>query len=207
VEAAAAEVAEAEAAEAEATERAGAARSELSYALLAHERKSSFGRPATRTLVAGRAYWPSLLQDHGCGHADEQQGADPRPHPRVHSGVQGVEAGGDAGPIPDLGLRRIESGDRRVDADDLMALAVALDVSPVTLLMPAGVDMPDPVQVTGLGEPAAAIGVWAWIQGRFARPGLPADSRGFQQISVDTWPLWEQEHVLGQFAGRADGDD
>jgi hypothetical protein len=39
-------------------------------------------------------------------------------------------------PIPELGLRRIESGDRRVDVDDLMALAMALGVSPVTLLMP-----------------------------------------------------------------------
>jgi transcriptional regulator with XRE-family HTH domain len=39
-------------------------------------------------------------------------------------------------PIPELGLRRIESGDRRVDVDDLMALAAALDVSPATLLMP-----------------------------------------------------------------------
>lgn len=39
-------------------------------------------------------------------------------------------------PIPPLGLRRIESGERRVDADDLIALAIALDVSPITLLMP-----------------------------------------------------------------------
>jgi hypothetical protein len=80
-----------------------------------------------------------------------------------------------------------------------MALAVALDVSPVTLLMPAGVDMPDPVQVTGLGEPAAAIGVWEWMRGRLGRPGVT--------ISVDTWPLWEQQQVLGQFTGRADGND
>jgi hypothetical protein len=32
-------------------------------------------------------------------------------------------------------LRRIEDGDRR-DVDDLMALAGALDASPITLLMP-----------------------------------------------------------------------
>lgn len=38
--------------------------------------------------------------------------------------------------IPPLGLRRIESHERRVDADDLVALAVALSVSPLTLLMP-----------------------------------------------------------------------
>ncbi|WP_433608717.1 helix-turn-helix domain-containing protein [Prescottella agglutinans] len=39
-------------------------------------------------------------------------------------------------PIPTLGLRKIESFERRVDADDLVALALALDISPVTLLMP-----------------------------------------------------------------------
>jgi hypothetical protein len=37
--------------------------------------------------------------------------------------------------IRELGLRRIEDEDGR-DVDDLMALAGALDVSPITLLMP-----------------------------------------------------------------------
>jgi transcriptional regulator with XRE-family HTH domain len=97
--------------------------------------------------------------------------------------------------IPPLGIHRIEVGDRRVDVDDLVAFAVALDVSPVTLLMPADVDVTDPVQVTGLLEPAAAIGVWEWLRGRLARPGLT-------RISVDTWPRWEQEEVLGQFSAE-----
>ncbi|WFR72938.1 helix-turn-helix transcriptional regulator [Prescottella defluvii] len=43
-------------------------------------------------------------------------------------------------PIPTLGLRKIESFERRVDADDLVALALALDVSPATLLMPLSED-------------------------------------------------------------------
>ena len=34
-------------------------------------------------------------------------------------------------PIPTLGLSRIEKGTRRVDADDLVALAIALGVNPV----------------------------------------------------------------------------
>ena len=38
--------------------------------------------------------------------------------------------------ISPLGLRRIENGARRVDTDDLFALAVALGVAPVTLLIP-----------------------------------------------------------------------
>lgn len=41
----------------------------------------------------------------------------------------------DAGwPVPVLGLRRIEAGARRVSVDDLLALAVALEISPFDLL-------------------------------------------------------------------------
>jgi hypothetical protein len=39
-------------------------------------------------------------------------------------------------PIPVLGLRRIERGERRVDVDDLVALAVVFGVSPERLLRP-----------------------------------------------------------------------
>ena len=45
--------------------------------------------------------------------------------------------------IPSLGLRRIESGERRVDADDLVALALALDVTPLALLLPSPDDGDD----------------------------------------------------------------
>lgn len=38
--------------------------------------------------------------------------------------------------IPVLGLRRIETGERRVDFDDLLILAVALGVHPVDLMVP-----------------------------------------------------------------------
>lgn len=41
-------------------------------------------------------------------------------------------------PIPVLGLRRIERGERRVDVDDLIALAWALSVPPAALLFPVG---------------------------------------------------------------------
>src|ERR1700694_4051563 len=39
-------------------------------------------------------------------------------------------------PRADTGVRRAESGDRRVDVDDLIALAVALRVSQISLLLP-----------------------------------------------------------------------
>jgi transcriptional regulator with XRE-family HTH domain len=50
-------------------------------------------------------------------------------------------------PIPVLGLRRIEKGERRVDADELVALAVALEVHPASLLMP--LDQSTLVKVAG----------------------------------------------------------
>src|SRR4249919_3060036 len=39
-------------------------------------------------------------------------------------------------PIPELGLRRIEKGERRVDYDDLLALCVVLEICPVDLMVP-----------------------------------------------------------------------
>jgi hypothetical protein len=38
-------------------------------------------------------------------------------------------------PIPELGLRRIEIGERRVDFDDLVALCYVLEVCPVDLMV------------------------------------------------------------------------
>lgn len=42
-------------------------------------------------------------------------------------------------PIPKSGLSKIESGERRVDVDDLMALAIALQVTPNRLLLTDGI--------------------------------------------------------------------
>jgi transcriptional regulator with XRE-family HTH domain len=74
-------------------------------------------------------------------------------------------------PIADTGITKTEKGDRRVDADDLVALALALGVTPNTLLMP---------QVDYLGASGThyltpeAIGtaeeLWQWAQGE--RPPL-----------------------------------
>jgi transcriptional regulator with XRE-family HTH domain len=41
-------------------------------------------------------------------------------------------------PILPSGITKIEHGERRVDADDLVALAIAFNVSPARLLLPGG---------------------------------------------------------------------
>lgn len=67
--------------------------------------------------------------------------------------------------IPELGLRRIESQARRVDADDLVALAIALGVSPLTLLLPPIADQGERDTVTGLGESLDTNVLWLWALG------------------------------------------
>ncbi|MET8650609.1 helix-turn-helix domain-containing protein [Nocardia aurea] len=66
-------------------------------------------------------------------------------------------------PIPVLGLSRIEKGERRVDADDLMALAIALDAPPAALMMPRTASEDAPVEATGFTEMVAAEQLWRWL--------------------------------------------
>lgn len=65
-------------------------------------------------------------------------------------------------PILPTGLHRLEKGKRRVDADDLVALAAALDVSPITLLMPFTAK--GDVQLTDRIK-ANALAAWDWMRG------------------------------------------
>jgi transcriptional regulator with XRE-family HTH domain len=65
-------------------------------------------------------------------------------------------------PIAPLGLTRIRDHQRRVDVDDLVALALALDVSPVTLLLPdASANGRAPVTEGGGEYPRRQI--WHWL--------------------------------------------
>jgi len=83
-------------------------------------------------------------------------------------------------PIPALGLSRIEKGARRVDADDLVGLALALGVNPAALLLPRDVAPRDVVTLTD-EQQASATDAWAWADGR--RP-LPA-AGPFTRSSMD----------------------
>lgn len=67
-------------------------------------------------------------------------------------------------PISAVGVRRVEAEERRVDLDDLMDFAVALEVSPITLLMPASNSGDMRVTATATGE-LAAEELLAWMRG------------------------------------------
>lgn len=69
-------------------------------------------------------------------------------------------------PIPVLGLSRLEKGERRIDADDLIALALAFDVTPNRLMLP---DVDARASASAHGLTAAVRGrpqeLWSWAQG------------------------------------------
>lgn len=69
-------------------------------------------------------------------------------------------------PIAPLGLRRIESGERKVDVDDLMAFAVVFDVSPLTLLLPPNGSKSVTERITGCDHELGCNVIWSWATGR-----------------------------------------
>jgi len=107
--------------------------------------------------------------------------------------------------IPDLGLRRIESGDRRVDVDDLLALAVALGVSPITLLMPAvhSAEPQDHVEASAVPVPITAEHLWGWLKAAY-----PLGEMSMLAFADRSWPRWERENRTAQVtAARKKIDD
>ena len=70
-------------------------------------------------------------------------------------------------PILDTGLMKIEKGHRRVDVDDLVALALALDVTPNRLLLP-DTDFANPgetITLTAGGPKVRVSDAWSWAYG------------------------------------------
>lgn len=107
-------------------------------------------------------------------------------------------------PIPVLGLRRIEKGERRVDVDELVALAQALEVPAIRLIFPIGQD--EQVELLpGVRmpvEPALAwfVGDAEAFSDYFGRGSYDADSRLFEWYEMpdgidarwtdEARPLW-----------------
>lgn len=104
-------------------------------------------------------------------------------------------------PIPPLGIRRIEAGERRVDVDDLVALARVLWVDVPTLLLPQTLSQGDAVALTGAerygsGGEVAAGSAWGWLRAeRMAWGGADGDeAMRFQELS---WPRWDRRYLDG----------
>ncbi|MFG1617363.1 helix-turn-helix domain-containing protein [Nonomuraea wenchangensis] len=99
-------------------------------------------------------------------------------------------------PIPTLGLSRIENRERRVDADDLMALAVALAVNPNALLLPPVSDKTE-VEITAGGS-VPTWKAWRWGDGREPLKD-PFDEDDFADFQLNARPKGRRRyHVPGE---------
>lgn len=72
-------------------------------------------------------------------------------------------------PLTATGIMRVESGARRVDCDDLMAFAIALEVTPIRLLLPGSADDEPDDRERGHWLTSAVRGsfiqIWPWARG------------------------------------------
>lgn len=96
-------------------------------------------------------------------------------------------------PIAPSALAKVERGERRVDAGDLMALAVALEVHPSALLFPPTIE--GEVELTGGGRVPAST-VWEWAEGE--RPlRLPPNDDGaaYNAFQADARPAGRRKFV------------
>lgn len=98
-----------------------------------------------------------------------------------------------------LAIRRIEAEARRVDSDDLVALAAALRVSPLALVAPGDVAADELVEATGVPS-IDAEHLWAWLTGSVGLSPFDAAHVGFPawMTSTDTHeePLVENAQLL-----------
>ncbi|QFS93782.1 hypothetical protein FIV07_23750 [Mycobacterium sp. THAF192] len=121
-------------------------------------------------------------------------------------------------PIPPLGLRKIESQDRRVDADDLMALAVALGANPNALLFPPSASGRHILTLTAAGMKTANT-AWDWANGKApldhssVPDGIPPDHRAdyakafFESNTDPKAQDWTSGPNIDIVQAADDGDD
>jgi len=111
-------------------------------------------------------------------------------------------------PLRHSAVDQIEKGTRRVDVDDLMALAAALGVSPITLLMPEMRAEKARETVAAPGEDAGveAGRLWLWLK---ADAELPSYTLSHLRFLADARPEWDRREADPAFwlKDTPDGDD
>jgi len=101
-------------------------------------------------------------------------------------------------------LSKLELGQRRVDADDLVALALALDVSPVRLLLDPVADH-EPLEITPVVG-ASRRDAWRWATGEAPLPthGAYDMDRHGRWIEENQPHVERDEMTLTELAKHAD---
>lgn len=103
-------------------------------------------------------------------------------------------------------VAKVESGERRVDVDDLVALAIGLNVSPVRLLMPDH-SGGEAVELTA-STVVPAWAAWQWGRGAAPLPTLsvdegyntPEDFLDFVRRDRPADERWQEEHSAARAA-------
>jgi len=103
-------------------------------------------------------------------------------------------------PLGHSAIDQIEKGTRRVDVDDLVALALALDASPIALLTPPTDSSDAEISVTGFENPVLVGSFLQWLRGYHSITGLP--TMDFMRNALQ---VWEQSQWIKE--PRSDGDD
>jgi transcriptional regulator with XRE-family HTH domain len=92
-------------------------------------------------------------------------------------------------PLRHSAVDQIEKGTRRVDVDDLMALAAALGVSPISLLLPGMPGASNPAELLSMANVDLSAGrLWLWLKADATLPGYTDSQRRF---FVDARPEWD----------------
>lgn len=95
-------------------------------------------------------------------------------------------------PIPPLGLTRMARGERRMDVDDLAALARVLDVPPAVLLAPPGeVPVPEHAALLEVATLAGRIGQLLAADGDPALAARQA-GRALRRVQIELEELLEE---------------
>lgn len=89
-------------------------------------------------------------------------------------------------PILPSVLHRLSQGRRRVDSDDLVALAIALRVNPSALLLPRDITDSSEVDLTPTIRQRATV-AWVWMDGQMPLPAeqIGSEVRGYQTAPLD----------------------
>jgi hypothetical protein len=100
-------------------------------------------------------------------------------------------------PILSTGLQRLEAGKRRVDPDDLIALAIVFDVTPITLLLPS--DERGTMKVTE-SMTVSTNDAWFWARGK--RPLAGGDDSTWTAFRARSLPPSHREYRMDTDEGR-----
>lgn len=96
-------------------------------------------------------------------------------------------------------ISKVERCERRIDVDDLVAFALALDVSPLVLLLPRKGTGQEATPLTEQVEVSAA-NAWEWADG--AKPLMRSENDPYGHLlrfRLDSRPDWDRDPLRAQY--------